>query len=64
MTWDKKPEASVYLGDLPPNKGYPAVRWLSDTIGPAGDRWKLRDLAYVDFAKARDATLFLTAWSS
>lgn len=63
MVKEKKPAISIYLGDLPYNKGYPAVRWLTDTYGPAGERWQLRELAYVDFAKERDATLFLTAWA-
>ena len=40
-----------------------AVEWLIRTFGPPGDRWKLRDLTYIDFRKDRDATLFLLNWT-
>ena len=53
---------TVYLGDLRPNKGYESVRWLTDVYGTDTNRWKLRELAYVDFRKERDATLFLLNW--
>lgn len=57
-------EYTVYLGDLGYKKGYPAVKWLSEVYGVDTNRWRLRDLAYVDFRKERDATLFLLNWSS
>lgn len=40
-----------------------ALRWLFDTFGPAGDRWTVRGLTFVDFKKDRDATLFILHWS-
>ncbi len=40
-----------------------AIKWIVDTWGPAGDRWMLKDLCYVEFKKDRDATLFLIHWS-
>lgn len=39
-----------------------AIEWLIKTYGPQGDRWKLKSLARVEFAKERDATLFLLHW--
>jgi hypothetical protein len=59
-----KYERTVYLGDLPDRKGYPAVRWLNEVYGTDTTRWRLRDLAFVDFRKERDATLFLLTWGS
>jgi len=57
---------SVYLGDLPQSTKGPSwapVMWLHKHYGPAGNRWTLRDLAYIDFRKDRDADLFLLQWS-
>jgi hypothetical protein len=59
-----KYERTIYLGDLPYQKGYPAVKWLTDVYGTDTNRWRLRELAYVDFRKERDATLFLLNWGS
>jgi hypothetical protein len=56
---------TIYLGDLPQRiKGpsWACIQWLEKHYGPAGDRWALRDLTYVDFRKDRDATLFLLHW--
>lgn len=39
-----------------------AIDWCSKTFGPPGSRWKLTALARVEFAKDRDATLFLLHW--
>lgn len=39
-----------------------AIDWCSKTFGPPGSRWKLKALAQVEFAKDRDATLFLLHW--
>lgn len=57
---------TVYLGDLPQRSKGPSwapVIWLQKYYGPAGNRWTLRDLAYIDFKKDRDADLFLLQWS-
>lgn len=40
-----------------------AINWLYETYGPAGDRWTLKDLTYVEFRKDRDADLFVLRWS-
>lgn len=39
-----------------------AIEWLVKTFGPQGPRWQLKALARVEFAKERDATLFLIHW--
>lgn len=39
-----------------------AIDWCIKTYGPQGARWKLKALAQVEFAKERDATLFLLHW--
>jgi hypothetical protein len=57
---------TIYLGDLPQRTKGPSwapVQWLEKHYGPAGDRWTLRDLAFVDFRKDRDADLFLLQWN-
>jgi hypothetical protein len=57
---------TIYLGDLPHRiKGptWAPVIWLENHYGPSGDRWTLRELAYIDFRKDRDADLFLLQWS-
>lgn len=48
--------------DLKNETAWDAVNWLYRTLGPSGERWILNKLAYVEFRKDRDATLFLTAW--
>ncbi len=54
---------TVDLGNLKDGiVGGEIIIWLYNTFGPSGDRWKLIGLAYVEFRKDRDATLFLTAW--
>jgi hypothetical protein len=40
-----------------------ALNWLFDNFGPMGERWMLRELTYVDFARDKDATMFLMRWS-
>jgi len=42
-----------------PNK---AINWVLDTWGPQGERWRIVDLAYLEFKKDRDASLFLVHW--
>lgn len=42
---------------------FAAYKWLVETYGPAGDRWMMRDLTYIDFKKDRDASLFLLHWA-
>ena len=54
---------TVYLGDLRPNVKALPIHWLHEHYGPSGDRWKLKDLAFVEFRKDRDADLFLIVWS-
>ena len=54
---------TVYLGDLPANTGYTALRWLAKTIPYSEGRWRLRDLCYVDFVSEADATFFRLRWS-
>jgi hypothetical protein len=57
---------TVYLGDLTQRVKGPTwapVKWLEKHYGPAGTRWTLRDLAFIDFKKDSDATLFLLHWS-
>lgn len=53
----------VNLSNLRTNDTRKAINWLVETWGPAGDRWTLKDLSYVEFRKDRDATLFLLHWS-
>lgn len=53
----------VNLTRIKTNDARKAINWLVETFGPAGDRWTLKDLSYVDFRKERDATLFLIHWS-
>lgn len=52
----------VNLNKLKVNDPRKAINWLLETWGPAGDRWTLKDLSYVEFRKDRDATLFLVHW--
>lgn len=40
-----------------------ALDWLSQTLGPSGDRWTFKDLTYVTFKDDKDATLFILKWS-
>lgn len=40
----------------------PVLEWLHKTYGPQGDRWTLKELAYIEFRKDRDADLFLLMW--
>lgn len=53
---------TVDLGNLKKGTGLEAINWLHKTFGPSGNRWVLNTLAYVEFRKDRDATLFLAAW--
>lgn len=43
---------------------FSAYEWLIKTYGPAGDRWTMKDLTFLQFRKDRDATLFLLHWAS
>ena len=60
---------TVDLNNLKPGKidakvdRVKAINWLFETFGPAGDRWSMRNLTYIDFKKDRDATLFILHWS-
>ena len=54
---------TVYLGNLRPDVKALPIWWLVERFGPSGDRWTLRELAYVDFRKDRDADLFLLTWA-
>ena len=42
---------------------FAAYEWLVRTFGPAGERWTMRELNYIDFKKDRDASLFLLHWA-
>jgi hypothetical protein len=53
----------INLNNIKTNDARKAVNWLYETFGPAGDRWTMKDLTYVEFRKERDATLFLIHWS-
>jgi hypothetical protein len=53
----------VNLNNINTNDVRKAINWLYETWGPAGDRWTLKDLTYVEFRKERDATLFLIHWT-
>lgn len=55
---------TVYLGDLRPGVKALPVHWLHEHYGPSGEgnRWKLRELAFVDFYKDSDADFFLIVW--
>lgn len=49
--------STIKVGDVPK-----AILWLVETWGPAGDRWTLKNLSYIEFRKDRDASLFLIHW--
>ncbi len=53
----------VNLNNIKTNDVRKAVNWLCQTLGPAGDRWTIKNLSIVEFRKERDATLFLLHWS-
>lgn len=54
---------TVYLGDLKHNEGYAALRWLAQVIPYSEGRWRIRELAFVDFVHETDATFFRLRWS-
>lgn len=54
---------TVDLARIRLKDGVTAIEWLLKTYGPEGDRWKLKNLTYVEFRKDRDADLFLLNWS-
>lgn len=61
----------IYLGDLPHNKGIEAVWWCVNVFGPGQvfddpkctGRWRVRDLAYIEFKNDKDATMFMLRWA-
>ena len=58
-----KKMTTVDLARIRLKDGVTAIEWLLKTYGPEGDRWKLKNLTYVEFRKDRDADLFLLNWS-
>lgn len=42
---------------------WPALKWLMQAYGPAGDRWKLNGVNYVEFKSEREALMFILRWS-
>lgn len=38
---------------------FPALEWVSTTLGPSGTRWKFIDLNVIEFASDRDADFFI-----
>jgi hypothetical protein len=54
---------TIDLSRFKKTDAFKAVMWLSETFGPQGDRWVLKNLAQIEFRKDRDATLFLLHWS-
>lgn len=42
---------------------WPALKWLMQTHGPAGKRWKLNGVNYVEFKSEREALMFILRWS-
>jgi hypothetical protein len=52
----------VNLTSIRANESRSAINWLIKTYGPQGTRWRLQELSSVEFAKERDATLFLLHW--
>jgi hypothetical protein len=43
---------------------WPAIKWLLQTHGPAGGKWKLNGVNRVEFANEKEALLFILRWSS
>ena len=52
--------------DIPKMERADAIQmldWIVKTYGPAGERWRIKDLQYLVFDRDKDATMFLLYWS-
>jgi hypothetical protein len=37
--------------------------WVTDRLGPAGEKWRIEDLRFLYFFNDKDATFFILRWS-
>jgi hypothetical protein len=40
-----------------------SIFWVRERLGPAGDKWSMKDLRFLYFFNDRDATMFILRWS-